>query len=831
MSAFSNHHRHTLFERKRKPLPIELYQYDFIKLAENEKDPLKAKKLLCIGSLQEGKTYIETALFLKISPGKVYRWLNCLRNKGLQELLSSKSKNSYLSKEQVKQLEIAMNKLKEKQLISYADVEKLLFEKFNVKYKAQQGIYMLLKRYNISLPQTRVFIEKQPRTLTKEMYKYNFLRLSELESDNLKKKKLLNMAYYCQFMPFEEIAKQLKISPYTLNRWIKEFETRGLEGLLKDKTSIKLAFNYNFIDLAQHEKDLNRKIKLMCMAYRKEGKTLSEIACLTNVEQETIAFWIRKFQKGGLNNLLFRNSRSSVKLTNLMSAYNFRELAQHEIKPKNKLKLIYLALRQEGKNCKEASSLLCVNPYTAAEWHNQFMIKGLDGILQKKSDTISLDNKPFNLRKLARQSSNSAHKLQLLALAYHQEKFDNDQISQILCLPKQQIRRWVIDFKKNGLKFASRKEIKLPLLNETKNQRSQPSFKNDGESDSLHCRQPKNVMMIRDSVKHAKPSRPGPKIGPLPKEIYQYDFAKLSESEKNFLKAKKLLFLSYLREGKTYNEIAELVKIDKTTVYNWSKGFRKKGIERFLLTLDRKKNPLPKKIYQYDFSQLAENEKDCSKAKKLLFLAYLREGKTHKEIDQLLKISKTTGIAWLKHFKKNGIAGLLLSRKRNRKKLLPKEIYLYDFTKLANSEKDPLKAKKLLFLAYLREAKTHKEIAQLLKIAKSTSAKWLEHFRKKGFEELLLNERNRNDSFLSERQISQCDETVINTPPDKHKILSHLPHHKILHFKKALSKLRDEIGMVSYKNVQTLLLEKFNVSYSSLNSVRVLLRRLNILLR
>lgn len=70
----------------------------------------------------------------------------------------------------------------------------------------------------------------------------------------------------------------------------------------------------------------------------------------------------------------------------------------------------------------------------------------------------------------------------------------------------------------------------------------------------------------------------GRKAAPL-EWIDQYDFDKLSKTTGNFRERKRYLAFAHIKDGKSFSEAAQMVRVDCRTLMNWIDKFRKKGIE------------------------------------------------------------------------------------------------------------------------------------------------------------------------------------------------------------------------------------------------------------
>lgn len=70
----------------------------------------------------------------------------------------------------------------------------------------------------------------------------------------------------------------------------------------------------------------------------------------------------------------------------------------------------------------------------------------------------------------------------------------------------------------------------------------------------------------------------GRKATPL-EWIDQYDFDKLSKTTRNSREQKRYLALAHIKEGKSFKEVSQMVRVSYRTIMNWTDKFRKKGVE------------------------------------------------------------------------------------------------------------------------------------------------------------------------------------------------------------------------------------------------------------
>ena len=73
--------------RGRKAAQIKgLEQYDFDKLAKTEGSPRERRRFLAFAHLREGKTFTETAAFVRVQLRSLMRWIKRFRMEGFEGL-------------------------------------------------------------------------------------------------------------------------------------------------------------------------------------------------------------------------------------------------------------------------------------------------------------------------------------------------------------------------------------------------------------------------------------------------------------------------------------------------------------------------------------------------------------------------------------------------------------------------------------------------------------------------------------------------------------------------------------------------------------------------
>lgn len=65
----------------------------------------------------------------------------------------------------------------------------------------------------------------------------------------------------------------------------------------------------------------------------------------------------------------------------------------------------------------------------------------------------------------------------------------------------------------------------------------------------------------------------------LPAVLYKHDFARLARTEQHARTRLRWLGLAHLREGKSYQEVAELLKVHVKSVRNWVKDLADGGLD------------------------------------------------------------------------------------------------------------------------------------------------------------------------------------------------------------------------------------------------------------
>jgi transposase len=63
------------------------------------------------------------------------------------------------------------------------------------------------------------------------------------------------------------------------------------------------------------------------------------------------------------------------------------------------------------------------------------------------------------------------------------------------------------------------------------------------------------------------------------KDIQKHDFKKLAKTTKNPRERLRFLAFAHIQEGKTYAEVANIMKVAYKTVWDWTKKFTNEGLE------------------------------------------------------------------------------------------------------------------------------------------------------------------------------------------------------------------------------------------------------------
>ena len=153
-----------------------------------------------------------------------------------------------------------------------------------------------------------------------------------------------------------------------------------------------------------------------------------------------------------------------------------------------------------------------------------------------------------------------------------------------------------------------------------------------------------------------------PEIDRLIPEIHHYDFKQLVQKETHPRNKLRLLALAYLKEEKNTVEIADALKVSRTTIYGWIKKFNQNKLEWLEEERSKSKfkiyNCQKEKFQKYDFEKLAKNATNESEKRRLLALAFLKNGKNIQEVADELKVSTQSIYNWIKRLNKDGLKGL-----------------------------------------------------------------------------------------------------------------------------------------------------------------------------
>lgn len=82
---------------------------------------------------------------------------------------------------------------------------------------------------------------------------------------------------------------------------------------------------------------------------------------------------------------------------------------------------------------------------------------------------------------------------------------------------------------------------------------------------------------------------------------------------------------------------------------------------------------IPQKIYEFDFTSSAKNERVASIKVKLLILEQIKQGKGYRETSKIFNVHETAIKRWVDIVEKEGLNGLRLKPGRGRKPKLKKE--------------------------------------------------------------------------------------------------------------------------------------------------------------
>jgi transposase len=151
-----------------------------------------------------------------------------------------------------------------------------------------------------------------------------------------------------------------------------------------------------------------------------------------------------------------------------------------------------------------------------------------------------------------------------------------------------------------------------------------------------------------------------------------------------------------------------------------------------LSKMKSKQLKLQDELQNHDFKKLAHRSTSPREKRRLLALAYLKEGKSILEIATILNISDTTAYDCVKRFNQNKLEGL--KEKKARKPRLKiyssqkEEFAKHNFKELANHTTDQEEKKRLLALSYLQEGKNIRQVACVVKVSTMSVYNWIKRF-------------------------------------------------------------------------------------------------------
>ena len=90
---------------------------------------------------------------------------------------------------------------------------------------------------------------------------------------------------------------------------------------------------FNFKRLANKEKDLKVKIRLLALQQVKDGKRITEVAKIFNVHFQSIRRWLKRFKDGGVKNLPLKTSPGRKRKLTEGEAFKKSVLEMQKAKP------------------------------------------------------------------------------------------------------------------------------------------------------------------------------------------------------------------------------------------------------------------------------------------------------------------------------------------------------------------------------------------------------------------------------------------------------------------------------------------------------------------
>lgn len=137
--------------RGRKAANIQdIQQYDFDKLAKTEGNPRERRRFMAFAHIQEGKTFTETAIAVRVKLRTLMNWVNRFKKEGLEGLKDKPGRGAkpFLPEEQriaFRQAVLELQEKKEGGRIRGSDVLELMKTKYGVD-PSLRTVYDTLKR-------------------------------------------------------------------------------------------------------------------------------------------------------------------------------------------------------------------------------------------------------------------------------------------------------------------------------------------------------------------------------------------------------------------------------------------------------------------------------------------------------------------------------------------------------------------------------------------------------------------------------------------------------------------------------------------------------------
>jgi transposase len=569
-----------VFKSKRKKGPqatisTEIYDYDFIKLAEETKSSVERRRFLALARVAEGKSNAEIVQELKSYNTSILRWLKKFNEEGIEGLRGNTGEDRVLSPETydydfVKLAESTKSPLERRRFLALALIVEgkknaEIMEELKV---GKSSISRWLKKFN------EEGIEglrgERGRVLSPEIYGHDFVKLAEATKSSVERRRFLTLARVAEGKSKAEIVEELKIGERVIPNWIKKFNEEGIEGLRvrsrgKNKRVLSPEiYDHDFVKLAEETKSPLEQRRFLALALIAEGKKNAEIIEELKIVESSISNWIKKFNEEGIEGLRGESGNVAGKRepSPEIYDYDFVKLAEGTKSSVERRRFLALARVAEGKKNAEIIEELKVGKSSISNWIKKFNREGIEGLREESKGRRVLSNEIYDhdFLKLAKETKSHLKQRRFLALARVAEGKKNTEIMKELKIGQNSISNWIKKFNEEGIEG-------------------------------------------------------------LVENVPSYDMLKKCvEETKSPTERQRFLALARVAEGKKVLEVSKELEVSAIAIYKWLELFKKKGIEGLK---DKRKDIQERfstKIYEYDFAKLADETEN--KHERLHFLVF-----------------------------------------------------------------------------------------------------------------------------------------------------------------------------------------------------------------